>query len=322
MNRILTATACALLIASSSIQAAPETANHCRDEMLKLNNLKGITFAERAGIVEGTNTLLANANGDAYQTSLPLMLSAHLGDEPLYQQALAKMDLAMQSPALADPKQNSFRAWMFGRILMAAKNMSDQPTVEKSLIHLKNILNDKNTVPDRFTAWAWGYLASANDKEFHDAKNNMKQAADKLTFVYFEINRGHDTEEKKQEARSDALWAWVMIAQASANANDLVVYHDALKQLEFITGQNNVADALVKGLLRTSASNDYPAWAIGMTRVDAVTILDKKLFSDLDQPLKKSIEDAIKAQAKPEIMLGQVNQQWAIERNNILGQCK
>lgn len=314
MKRILTALTCALLITDAS--------SSCRDELLKFNNLKSVVFTERPSIIDGTNTLLANANGDAYQLSLPLLISAQLGDAGLYQQSLDKIQESLRSPDNTNPNQNSFRAWMYGRMLMASKSIGDTATMDKTKNELKNLLNDKNTMQDRFTAWAWGYLASLNNKEYHDAKNNMEQSADKLTTIYMSINSGNASEEKKQEARSDALWAWVMAAQAAANSDDKQFYQHALDHMQIITETHDVSDALLKGLLRTSASNDYPAWAIAMTRVDAVTILDKKLFAELENTLKKSIEDAINAQAKPETMLAQVNRELANERNKIYMQCE
>jgi hypothetical protein len=307
---------------SSNALAATDNHSTCRDLMLKVTNLKNVNFADRASILEGANTLLANANGDAYQLSLPLLISAHLGDEKLYHDSSTKMDTAMQSPALGTANQNSFRAWMYGRMLIAAKNMGDQTNADKTLIHLKNVLNDKNTYSDRFTAWAWGYLASFNDQEYQAAKNEMELLAAKLTAHYVDVNKSNESADKKQEARSDALWAWVMNAQAAANANDMGIYHHALERMQFITGEHTVSDALSKGLLRTSASNDYPAWAIGMTRVDAITILDRKLYMELDDTLKNSIDASIKAQAKAETFLAQVNREWALERQKALDQCK
>ena len=108
-----------------------------------------------------------------------------------------------------------------------------------------------------------------------------------------------------------------MCVQAAANASDKECYDDTLKQMQVMMGQTSVSDALSKGLLRTFASNDYPAWAIAIVRLSAATIGDEKLFLELEAPLKAAIEGAKEAKTMPELLLAQVNQSLAIERQKL-----
>lgn len=286
-----------------------------------LTNLKNLAFPERFTITDGIRGLLERTNDSAYQLSMQLLISAQLGNEELYQRALLKIEAAMQNEIFSDISQNSFKAWLYGRILLAAHSINDAVTITKTLRELKAVLQDKNTLSDRFSAWSWGYIASLNIMEYNDAKLTMKNAADKLTAAYVEINKGSYSDNKKQEFRSDALWAWVMSLQAAANADDKEVYNYSLEQIQLIAEQPSVSDSLLKGLLRTSTSNDYPAWAIAITRLAAVTIGDEKIFMELEAPLIKSIEEAKYAQAKPELLLAQVNSQLVIARQKILSPC-
>jgi hypothetical protein len=65
----------------------------------------------------------------------------------------------------------------------------------------------------------------------------MFNAAMRLTQQCFTIYSTSATDEKKQEARSDALWAWIMITQSAANADDNSLYQHSLAQMTAITRQ-------------------------------------------------------------------------------------
>lgn len=296
----------------------------CIVQMLEFTNLHGTDFAKKSAMTEDIESLLASAKGDdAYTISMPLLVSARLGDSALYSKSLAAMQSAMQSKKLIPSDQNSFKAWMYGRILLAADSIDDSETVSKTLIDLNVLLHDKETADDAFDAWAVGYLAALNDVEYNDYKDVLKKSSEALTKTAVQANHKNSTmpADKKQAARSDAIWAWIMVLQAAANVSDTSMYNHALSQLKVVAQQNTVADALSKGLLRSSASNDYSAWALAIARLAAITIGDTKLFADLDAPTTAAITAAEQANAKAEVLLAQVNNQLALEREKILKGC-
>lgn len=223
--------------------------------------------------------------------------------------------------ALDKTDDSSFKAWMLGRVILAAKLMNDNETLNFWLPKMKAILEKcvKDNTKDEFTAWAWGYLAALDKKEYKAAKKEMLIEAQDLTKLYHKLYQeqqqnvleGKSLDEKDeaklQAALSNALWAHVMNLQAAAKDKDGLTFRMILLEIKQIKGSNSVAEALTKGLLRTAASNDYPAWAIGIVRLAAETLPDKELFNELEEPLKKAIHEAIRDKYFAEATLAQVN---------------
>lgn len=293
----------------------------CKETILQLKNLEQSSFPERLSTIEGVNELLKTAKDDAYLLSMPLLTSAILSDKEHYQKVLHDMTHAMQKNP-PEKNQYSFYAWLYGRVLLASLHIDDGETIANTQKQLKTLLQNENTAKDRFSAWALGYLATLNTHEYSRLRMDMREAGDLLTTYYFEIRDDKKSHtDKIQEARSDALWAWVMFLQAAAIYDDYAFYQYSLEQMKRISNESQVSLALAKGLLRTSASNDYPAWAMAMTRLAAVTIADQTLYAELEKPLLKSIDDAKLAQAKAEVILAQVNNQLAMDRYQLLLSC-
>lgn len=298
-----------------------ETNQTCREEVLmKYTNLQKAKFRGKLYLTVKTEALLNNAKDDAYQLSMPLLVSAQLGNKALYQKALIRMNKAMD--AMED---SPFKAWIYGRILLAAQGIKDEKTVSKTLTGLTNLLDgfikNDGTGLDRFTVWSLGYLAALDMTEFMRAKDNLLAGANALTDAYFTINAKEDaTEDQKQEKRSDALWAWVMISQAAANAHQRESFDYAIEQMLRITKELSIGEALTKGLLRTAASNDYPAWASSLVSLAAETLPDRSVYDALQDPLQASIQAAKKGNHLPEMLLAIVNKQLAIERDNRIQQ--
>lgn len=283
----------------------------CKERVAMLSNLNDKGFKERFLIWDSVSELLKRDAKDAYQLSLPLLVSAQLGNKELYDRALAKMIVAMKK--ISAPSQNSFKAWLYGRMVFAAHSMHDSFHEQQYLKELMLLLDDPQTARDRFTTWAMAYVAAANQTDYQQLKEKLKVSADVLTQNYFAMNK-NENKDKLQEARSDALWAWVMNAQAAANANDKESFSDALQQMKKITSQDSISAALTTGLLRTSASNDYPAWAMAIVRLAAVKMDDEKLFVELEKPLNIATQGA----AQAEKILAQVNDQLAIENHDLI----
>lgn len=269
--------------------------------MVMRENLRGIDFADKQYVVENVKTLLANANRDAYLVSMPLIVSAQLGDEELYQQTHAAMLQAM-----ANRKNDTFTAWLYGRELLAATSMGNKSEdVGVATEKLKELLEQNKYSTDNFRAWALAYLAASNKDAYQETKKDMLSLANELT------NRDLIL----APARSDALWAWVMVSFAAANAQDKDTYHLALNNMRNITASVGVAEALKTGLVRNADSNDYPAWAMGIVQLAAARMHDEKLFAELQPPLRESITAARNANAIAEAILAIVNHELAVVNN-------
>lgn len=279
----------------------------------KPKNLNGIHFSERANI-EGIIDELAKSAKDPYAASLPLIASAGLGDEKRYDATRAQM-LSTLNTLDKKPddcpqwmRNNSFKAWMFGRVLLAADNMSDAKTIGEAKNRLSLLLDEKMTKDDSdaFFTWAQGYRAALNNTEYETSKKRMISDSLRLSEKYKAKPTDHS-------ALSDALWAWVMDLSASANANDKQGYELVKQQIKSLTGTESVSKAIETGLLRTADSNDYPAWALAKIRLAAAIMLDKELYQDIDSALVSSIERSKKARAKAEYVLAVVDNQLAIQ---------
>jgi len=117
---------------------------------------------------------------------------------------------------------------------------------------------------------------------------------------------------KAHGALSDALWAWVMSLQAAAYAGDQSSYEWIKEQMKLITQTESVSQALEKGLLRKTESNDYPAWAMAKVRCAAIIIGDEELYREIESTLISSIAGAQKANAKAEYVLSILDNQLAM----------
>ncbi|MBX2901881.1 MAG: hypothetical protein KF775_19705, partial [Cyclobacteriaceae bacterium] len=96
-----------------------------------------------------------------YNASVVLYASALLKDKSHYLEALSAMEIKFK-----ETPNNSFKAWMLGRVALAATHMGDQETVVKTVPALKDLLEQKEVAEDESRAWALGYLAAVNLAEY------------------------------------------------------------------------------------------------------------------------------------------------------------
>lgn len=278
------------------------------------NNLEGILFDERAHVEKITDELAIAAN-NPYAASLPLIAGATLGDSNRYTRTLTRMLDQMkaleESPDKFDSwmHSNSFKAWMWGRVLLAAKSMNDDKTIKTANEKLTQYLDgpmNQNDNPAFFT-WAWGYRAALNQSEYQNSVGKMMQGAVQLSAKCKAEPSNHD-------ALSDALWAWVMNISAAANAHDQARYETIKQQIIALTGKNSISGALEFGLLRTEQSNDYPAWALAKVRLAAAIMTDRDVFQEIDHTLATSASGAASSQiasAKSEYVLSVLESELA-----------
>lgn len=262
-------------------------------------NLKEVNYPEKFLITTLLDSLKKNAE-DPYNLSIVLLASGLQADKKTYQEILLKIIKSLNQ--ISDYSQNSFKSWMLGRIVFAANCMDDHETVINTIVQLKKLLEDSKTAKDAFSTWAFGYLAGMVH-EYAYAKERMLAMAMELNKIHQETKKKSDDPAKIQETLSNALWAWVMNAQAAANNQDHLIYHQILNQIKNLTGQEQISKGLKTGLLRTSASNDYPAWAMSMILTSASMMQDIPLRDELEKPLTESINSAKNLDAKAEVIL-------------------
>lgn len=245
------------------------------------------------------HALIASAN-DAYSASLPLIAAAGLGNKEQYDAALniALKDLNSQHG------EASFNAWMWGRVLLAAKDMGDAKSVALAKAVLFASFNEKNTTKPNivFLTWAAGYHAAFNEETYQIFKNSMMNSAQYLA--------------NSHPVLSDVLWAWVMNLCASATAQDrenvgLIKQRIATSSS---TEPQSVANVLQQGLKRTAQSNDYPAWALAKVRHAAALIQDHELYDEVGDMLSASfMNEANTPTSKAEYVLAVIENDLALK---------
>lgn len=238
---------------------------------------------------------LAEQANDPYQVSLPLLMSAKIGDQKTYQatyQLMIRWMAALDTAPAHFPewmRSTGFKAWMQGRLLVSGSAMNDQRAVSQASKKLADLLNQPvdNLA---FTTWAWGYQASLNRAEYTISKKPMLENTEKLT--------AHYKKSKSHSDLSDAMWSWIMNINAAAMAGDKETYQQIKQHMQSAAEAETIPLALQTGLLRTRESNDYPAWGLSMVRRAAAMMDDQALFRALEKPLTDSIEKADKASAE------------------------
>lgn len=263
-------------------------------------NLRNKIYSHRFALNQLVEELFTKAKNDAYQLSMPLLTSSMQGDEKRYQRILPKMLAALQHfPA----DKIAFKAWLMGRVLLAANTIGDKKTFSQTQHNLIALLNDKSMPQNEFSAWALGYLAGASNELYSQYKDKMLEASKNLAQKYQQQKDDKSPATILQDCSTNAVWGWVMCLLASANAGDKTSYEFILKQMMVMTGQNNLADAIQKGL----AAGDYPAWALSIVYVSATKIGDIALSKDLEKVIPASLQIAKQSENKNEFMLAQIN---------------
>ncbi|HSW93705.1 MAG TPA: hypothetical protein VLJ15_05030 [Gammaproteobacteria bacterium] len=285
----------------------------------KLNpvNLHQVYFREKVDIAKIADELTTSAN-DPYEASLPMIISANLGDVGHYKLALGKlnekMDLLNEKPENFERwmRNNSFKAWMLGRVLLSAANMNDPGNIATAKNKMRALLEEKITPEDNmaFNTWAWGYLAALNESEYLSCRKKMLDDSVVLSEKYQAEPGNHD-------ALSNALWAWVMDLSA-ASAKNYKDYHHIKQKMIELTGKKSITETLETGLLRTEKSNDYPAWALAKVLHAAANMQDWALYDEIKPAVAVSIEAARQTDKKAEYALAITDNQLAIEAEKTL----
>lgn len=275
-------------------------------------NLRAVNFKERLAIENIIDDLIGSSSYDPYSASISMIASAIMGDKARYELACTQLlntleDQDTQTSRIPQWMQShSFKAWMWGRVLLAADNIADLATAATALGNLHSLLNENTSPADNpaFVIWAWGYRAAFNAKEYDLSKKSMLDGALTLTKKFVTSSVHQDL--------SDAIWSWVMSLQATACAGDIGAYQWIKEQITSITNTTSVPQALEQSLLRTTQSNDFAAWALAKTRCAAVIANDDALYREIEEPLTLSIDNAQQTSSRAEYILSVLENQLAI----------
>jgi hypothetical protein len=282
----------AVLLLPLGLYAEPQNMNACTKEVYAHTHLSDHSPA----LYKEANTLYVHSQKDAYQLSMPLMAAGMIGDRGLYKVIEHYMNFEIKKLKEEDP----YTDWLRGRILLADVSMNGKITRNDMLIPLQRHVEFSKTTTN-FMAWAAGYLGAVD----YNYRDKMLEIVEALSA-------------DKSVSKSDKLWAWVLVLQAAANAQDKGTYLKTLDKISMIAGKKDVGDALLDGLKRTADSSDYPAWALGIARLASANIGDSTYFNGLEKAMNASMKGAQGA----EKLLAEVNNQKAIERNKDLLACR
>jgi hypothetical protein len=235
--------------------------------------------------------LLKNAN-TAYKMSIPLLASSLLGEEKIYRIALERI-----KTALDDSKDDAdVKAWLYGRVLLSAKSMKDNPAIQAAKQDIESHLSDKGRV-GAYNTWAMGYLAALDKETFNHYKDRLLALCEELTAKYANTRSHNDL--------SDAIWGWVMALQASALAGEQDIFNKIIEKIIQITGAKTLADALATGLHSAKTSSDYPAWALAIATFSAAKLNDSN-YPQLENATAKSIKSAEQDEQPGDALLGEL----------------
>ncbi len=174
-------------------------------------------------------------NSRAHKLSIALLISAELGNKKIYDSIYAEMKTVLEQ--ITD---HSYKSLILTRALSAANTIND----------LEDYLENKTEAKQAADTLAAKYKTGP-------AKKSEILAQEKLT---------------SQNTLSDAVWGYVFLARAAANAGDIKTVTYAREQMKKLTGTRHTIDAIKKGLPQSSSSTHFPTWAIAtMLLADAKT---------------------------------------------------
>jgi len=249
----------------------------------------GDKYSNRFASQETIDLLLRQAN-DGYSLSIPLLASGLLGDLNRFNTCSKKMIYELNKL-----KDDGFKVWLYGRLLLSAGNIRSQEITNQAknyiLHYLDNNINDRTA----FLTWAIGYIAAFDKYYFDLYKSRLIALSNGLNTLYLTNRNIHTNPNKIQSDLSDAIWAWIMVLQAAAFSSDKTTYDFVINEIKTLSNQSSLANALENSLLRTQASNDYPAWGLAIAAFSAASINDEANFEQLCSSTSESLKGTIQA---------------------------
>lgn len=249
-------------------------------------------------LITKAKAFYAKAN-NAYAFTIPVLGAGMLAQaneynnqaeiKTLYTDAVAGLETALATEAMKDSR----KAWLLGRLAQSAAQMNIQNKVSETTSAIDDLLKDASL--DAYGTWAIGYIAGL-DKAQCDAKKELcTQGAMALTEKYNSIELAG---KEKDAARSDALWAWVMIVQAAAHAPDSALYEKCWQHITPLLDQGGIP------------IDDFNAWGSGILYFAAIKMEDKARFETIKHTFQNALEKTPSAEDR---FLAELNQFLAHE---------
>lgn len=247
----------------------------------------GISGIKRLSPLDTKHAFSALKGDSLYNLSVALMASAKLKLHTDYIKNLKDI-----KSHLSKARDNSNKAWMLGRIALSASQMDDKATVASTLIPLKSILKNSEVEKDAYYAWALGYIAAIDTREYEEHKTEMLSVTDHLA--------------RLNKSPSDVLWAYVIDLQAAATAKDKNCFGETLEKIKTFVEKEMVTDAL-----SVIPQEDWRAWALGITLKATAMIGNIELYKELIESTYAAVIDARNAGKMANALLAQLDMESA-----------
>ncbi|GAB4393459.1 MAG: hypothetical protein Tsb005_11810 [Gammaproteobacteria bacterium] len=248
------------------------------------------------------------AKYNPFELSMLLIAAGTQRNKTLYHEAFNNflnslqltMDLKNTKQAIAQLQQVadeldqplSYYTWLLSRAMIAAQRFNDQVQADL-LAQLTRQLLITHAVNDSYNGRAWSYLLRYYSQQQPELYQRYRH------HVYRFINQL----EIQHVNPIDILWARVLELQAAAQAKDTALYHDITTMLAGNT-HTQWSDRF-KHLPR----REYPAWALSLARLAAITMQDVSAYQNLQQPLKQAMASS---RNSSDVVLAWVNEQLAL----------
>ncbi len=240
-----------------------------------IRNLIGIEFSDKEMLQELLDQLANQAleKNDAYLLSIPLIASAILGEMDIYGPLQDKISELLTNDA---KNEAGYKAWLWGRVLLAGYHINDTVTEDHAYAHLASLLTS-STEDSPFATWGYGYKAiyEALNKNIDEYNNSLAQGVS--------IAENLALPEKK----ADLLWAQVLFLSATAFADDrhnydLIFDHMTASKNE--DGEKSNVDIIQA--LNGINEDDWRAWGLALARFSIAR-------TDPKNPIIEPLTDAV-----------------------------
>jgi hypothetical protein len=231
----------------------------------------------------------AEISQSAYDYSLPLTAYALQGNSQAYHKLLPAMLATLNT---IPDEQISFRAWLRGRVVLAADLVDDKTNFTDQLFLLQIELA-KLKINDKFSSWAWGYLAIVSKDSAEVFRSALEVCEERIK--HYEgmrhAKRADDIELSLSKADQNALtqelgrilWSLVLLLPAAAKAADQTFYETVLKKMRAVAREADIIKIVNSYLLKEN--DDYPLWFLSFLKWGAAIKKDETLLAQINVAL-------------------------------------
>lgn len=224
------------------------------------------------------------AGNNIDKLSLSLLEVAMLGETKQYQKILSKLN-SLEG-------ESEEQVLLHGRTLFAAYLMNDIGTLNRAK---KEILKEIIPRDDQahLLIFALAYLVAVDSNEYRNRISELLHCCDELS----------------TEDASNAIWAYILLLQASAIHYDETTFNTIVAKVNELTGCKSLAESL--------ENCDHPSWGLGIAALAAISLKQHELYATLWDACGKACDIAAKEHSD-EYCLGYLAYEMAEVRENEL----